>query len=100
MWRKDTQSVLAIASVQFAACTSAGIESAQANAPLKVFPNPTNNIVNVELERAAVGTLALFDLNGNFNRSLTYWFTSKGATSYRSGKKCEHAKYPCQGVYL
>jgi hypothetical protein len=49
---------------QFAVCTSAGVENVQANAPLRIFPNPTNSTLNVELERSAVGTLALFDMNG------------------------------------
>jgi hypothetical protein len=39
-------------------------EVRSAAAPLKVFPNPANSTLNVELEKSTNGTLALFDMNG------------------------------------
>jgi hypothetical protein len=47
-----------------------GIVSVQANAPFRVFPNPARNELNVELERATNGTLALFDMKGRVVETL------------------------------
>ncbi|GHV48641.1 hypothetical protein FACS1894181_04970 [Bacteroidia bacterium] len=51
---------------QFAACTNTAIESIPAQSSgLSVYPNPVENMLNVELNRdVRNGTLALFDLNG------------------------------------
>jgi hypothetical protein len=49
----------------FATCEGSGIAEAQAASPLRVYPNPANTTLNVELENNVTGgTLALFDLNG------------------------------------
>jgi hypothetical protein len=49
----------------FATCENVGIKSVNAESPLKVYPNPTNNTVYVELERFVNnGTLTLFDMSG------------------------------------
>jgi len=49
----------------FADCTGAGISSVQAASPLKVFPNPANSMLNVQLENYVTnGTLTLFDTGG------------------------------------
>jgi hypothetical protein len=49
----------------FATCENVGIKSVNAESPLKVYPNPTNNTLNVELERFVNnGTLTLFDMSG------------------------------------
>ena len=49
----------------FATCEGAGIQGVRAASPLKVYPNPTNNTLQVEMEREVNnGTLTLFDLNG------------------------------------
>ncbi|GHV52681.1 T9SS C-terminal target domain-containing protein [Bacteroidia bacterium] len=51
---------------QFAACTNTAIESISPQASgLSAYPNPVENMLNVELNRdVRNGTLALFDLNG------------------------------------
>ena len=50
----------------FATCESLDIDEVKsASAPSNVFPNPTNNILNVQLEEfVSNGTLTLFDMNG------------------------------------
>ena len=49
----------------FATCTETGIRSAQAAAPLKVYPNPANSTLYVESENwINNGTLTLFDMSG------------------------------------
>jgi hypothetical protein len=49
----------------FATCEETGIRSAQAAAPLKVYPNPALGTLYVELENYVTnGTLTLFDMSG------------------------------------
>jgi hypothetical protein len=49
----------------FATCENVGIKSINAESPLKVYPNPTNNALYVEMERFVNnGTLTLFDMSG------------------------------------
>ncbi|MDR0507416.1 MAG: leucine-rich repeat domain-containing protein [Dysgonamonadaceae bacterium] len=50
---------------RFADCSGSGIESVQADASLRVYPNPASAVVSVELDRNTTdGILALFDMNG------------------------------------
>ncbi|MDR1757779.1 MAG: T9SS type A sorting domain-containing protein [Bacteroidales bacterium] len=74
----------------FATCTETGIRSVQAAAPMKVYPNPAKNELNVELERAANGTLALFDLSGRV-------VETRHATSLRETINIAHL---AQGTYI
>jgi hypothetical protein len=49
----------------FATCENTGVKSVQAASPLKVYPNPTNNTLNVQLEKFVNnGTLTLFNMSG------------------------------------
>jgi uncharacterized repeat protein (TIGR02543 family) len=48
----------------FAACEGAGIQGVQAASPLKVYPNPANTTLYVELENYVNGTLTLFNMSG------------------------------------
>ena len=49
----------------FADCESLSVRSTQAAiSPLKVYPNPVNNTLNIELENHVNATLAIFDMSG------------------------------------
>ena len=57
----------------FATCEETGIRSAQAAAPLKVYPNPATSTLYVELENYVNnGTLTLFDMSGKVVLSQTF----------------------------
>jgi hypothetical protein len=63
--RTVTVSSDTIFTANFATCENVGIKSINAESPLKVYPNPTNKTLNVELERFVTnGTLTLFDMSG------------------------------------
>ena len=47
------------------ACETAGIRELQATAPFKIYSNPVNNVLTVQLETSVTsGSLAVFDISG------------------------------------